>query len=323
MALRPLPVARRRGRARLGAALVAVLALVAACSDDGSEPSTGGAAGTPVAHERVEVTDADLGPFDLDPDDYGGPGTPLGAGLEVPEGALLQGSTFPDLVGGGYRALLLVVGDPVAVHDALVDQARDLGMDGSGGCIGSPEQIGCSGRFADPADGESLAFGLSRVLGPNGIVSGVGLQYRPPGSEDAPTADEQPATPTTPFAEVVLPDPVPAPDPLDVGLALRAPEAPARAVETGSTLVGLPGPCACDGPGWSFVVRLDGVERDIIAGYGRQFADLGDPPDMEDSHRADLTLVGLRVGEGAQVAEIRATLPDDGTPYAIVTVRTG
>ncbi len=323
MPSRPVTGARRRlGAWRVAVALILLLA--AACTDDGADPDPdAGATGAPAASARVEVAEADLGPFDGDPDDFGGPGTPLGAGLSVPEGALLQGTTFPDLVGGGYRALLLVVGDAVAVHDALAGQAGDLGMEGAGGCIGSADQVGCSGRFADPADGESLTYTVARRVGPTGVVSGVGLQYRPPGSDDGTTADEGSSAPTSPLPEVVLPDPVPVPDPLDVALALRTPGTAMRTVEAGSELVGLPGPCACDGPGWSFVARLDGVERDVIAGYGRQFTDLGDPPDMDDVHRSDVTLIGLRVGEGDDVAEIRAALPDRGTPYVIVTVRPG
>lgn len=319
----PAPTPRRR-RHRLGALLVAVLVL-ASCSG-GDDPETSDA--DPVAAatgDRVEVTEADLGPFsDVDPDDLAGPGTPLGGGLTVPEGALLQGTAFPDLVGGGFRALLLVTGDPVAVYDTIVGEASSLGMQGTGGCLGAATLVGCEGTFVDGSDGESLAVTVNRRVDPvNGVVSGLALLYRPPGTEDAGGGESQGIPPTSPIPAVVLPDPVPLPAVEDVALAVRSPGSPRRTVEAGSTLVGLPGPCACAGGGWSMVVRLDGVERDVLHGYVRQFSDLGEAPDLEDRHRDDITLVGVRVGEGDATAEIRASLPDDDQPYAIITVRPG
>ncbi len=320
----PAP-ARRRPRARLGIAVLAVVALLAgACSDgdgdEATEPADPAAAAT---GDRVEVTTADLGPFtEVEPEDVAGPGTPLGGGLEVPEGALLQGAAFPDLVGGGFRALLLVTGDPVAVYDALGGQASSLGMQGTGGCLGAETLVGCQGTFVDAADGESLSVTVNRRIDPlTGVVSGVGLLYRPPGSEEGGSDTTGAVAPTAPLTPVALPDPVPVPDPLDVALAVRAPGSRMRTVEAGSTLVGLPGPCACDTGGWSMVVRLDGVERDVLHGYMRQFSDLGEPPDLEDRHRDDITLIGVRIGEGTATAEIRAFLPDDDRAYAIVTVR--
>jgi hypothetical protein len=146
------------------------------------------------------------------------------------------------------------------------------------------------------------------------------MLYRPPGSDSQAGATGG-NTPTPPFPEVLLPDPVPVPAEDDIALAVRAPGSPKRRLEAGSELVGLPGPCACAGGGWSFVVHLDGVERDVLHGYARQFSDLGDPPDLEDRHRDEVTLVGVRVGEGSTTAEIRASLPDEGRAYAIITVR--
>lgn len=322
----PAP-ARHRRRRRLGAVL-AVALLLGACSDGGDEADTDTSDPTAAAtSDRVEVDTADLGPFAaVDPDDLAGPGTPLGGGLTVPEGALLEGATFPDLVGGGFRALLLVTGDPVDVFDALAGQASGLGMAtiGTSGCLGAETAVGCSARFVDGSDGESLTISVARRIDPvNGIVSGAGMLYRPPGSEDDAGGEATTSPPTTPLPEVVLPDPVPMPAPEDLALAVRTPGTPARKLERGSELVGLPGPCACSGGGWSVVVRLEGVERDVLHGYARQFTDLGEPPDLEDSHRDDITLVGVRVGEGANTAEIRAVLPDSGRSYAIVTVRPG
>ncbi|HEX7135544.1 MAG TPA: hypothetical protein VF228_23410 [Iamia sp.] len=312
---------RRRRRHRLGVVLV-VAVLLGACSSGGDEAESETTDPAASRTERVEVTEADLGPFtEVDRTDLAGPGTPLGGGLSVPEGALLQGTAFPDLVGGGFRALLLVTGDPVVVFDAVSGQASGLGMQGSGGCLGGETLVGCQATFIDGSDGESLAVTVTRRVDPvTGVVSGLGMLYRPPGSEDRP-GDGVESAPTAALPEVVLPDPVPMPDPLDVALAVRAPGSPKRTEEAGSELVGLPGPCACEGGGWSIVVSLDGVERDVLHGYARQFSDLGEPPDLEDRHRADLTLVGVRVGEGAATAEIRAYLPDEGRAYAIITVR--
>ncbi|QYG92326.1 hypothetical protein HC251_07645 [Iamia sp. SCSIO 61187] len=320
-----MPRLPRRSPRRWPAVVVAALLVLGACSGDGDGE---GSAGTDPADasggDRVAVSAADLGPFtEVDPDDLAGPGTPLGAGLSVPEGAFLQGTTFPDLVGGGYRALLLVTGDTVAVFDALAGQASSLGMEGDAGCLGGLAEIGCEAELVDGSDGESLHLSAVRRVNPLiGVASGVGLLYRPPGSDDG-GADPGGTPPTSPLPEVVLPDPVPAPPPEDVALAVRNLEGPARRLELGSSLVGLPGPCACAGGGWSMVVRLDGVERDVLHGYVRQLSDLGEAPDLEDRHRDDVTVLGVRVGEGAATAEIRATVPDDGQAYAIITVRPG
>jgi hypothetical protein len=313
---------RRRRRHRLGVVLV-VAVLLGACSSGGDEEEADATDPAAPRTERVEVSEADLGPFtEVDRTDVAGPGTPLGGGLTVPEGALLQGTAFPDLVGGGFRALLLVTGDPVDVFDAMSGQASGLGMQGSGGCLGGETLVGCQATFVDGSDGESLTVTVNRRVDPlTGVVSGLGMLYRPPGSEEDAGEGGGESAPTAPLPEVVLPDPVPRPDPLDVALAVRAPGSPKRTEEAGSELVGLPGPCACEGGGWSIVVSLEGVERDVLHGYARQFSDLGEPPDLEDRHRDDLTLAGLRVGEGAATAEIRAYLPDDGRAYAIITVR--
>lgn len=315
------PTRHRRLR-RLGVVVLVAL-LVGGCSgdgdDDASDTTDPSAAAT---GDRAEVTAEDLGPFGaVDTEDVAGPGTPLGGGLSVPQGSVLLGAAFPDLVGGGFRALLLITGDPVDVFDALGGQATSLGMEGSRGCLGNEAQVGCEATYVDPADGESLALTVSRRVDPvNGVVSGVGMLYRPPGS-DAEPAPAGSSAPTQPLPEVVVPDPVPVPADEDIALAVRAPGSPRRTLEAGSELVGLPGPCACAGGGWSIVVHLDGVERDVLHGYARQFSDLGDPPDLEDRHRDDITLIGVRVGEGDTTAEIRASLPDDGRAYAIITVR--
>lgn len=317
------PVARRRLTALATAGLVMVAAL-GGCADDGAgeasdstDPAESAVAG------RVAVTDADAAPFDLDLGDVAGAGTPLGGGLSVPEGALLQGAAIPDLVGGGYRALLLVVGDPVQVFDALEAQATSLGMSGQGACLGVIDAAGCTGSYSDGADGESLLVSVDRRVSLAGVVSGASLLYRPPGTGDGSAPDGGSPPPTAPLPPIALPNPVPVPVEEDVAAALRPPGSVPRVLERGSLLVGLPGPCACEGPGWSFVVRLQGIERDVINAYERQFSDLGEPPDIEDTRRDDITIMGVRVGEGSAIAEIRAIVPDTGRSYAMITVRPG
>lgn len=316
-----LPARRPRRVAAVAAALT--VALLAACSggdgdaSDSTDPARSGRG------DRAAVRAADVEPFDIDVDDLAGTGTPLGGGLSVPEGAVLQGAAIPDLVGGGYRALLLVVGEPVGVFNALEAQASSLGMAGTGACLGTEVAVGCTGTYVDGADGETLAVSVTRQSTEAGVVSGASLLYRPPGSHDGPAPDDAFGGPTSPLPSVALPDPVPVPEDIDVGLAIRPPGSGMRAVERGSVLVGLPGPCACDGPGWSFVVRIEGIARDVLNGYLRQFADLGETPDLEDRRRDDVTVLGARVGEGDATAEVRAIVPDDDPAYAMVTVRPG
>lgn len=312
----------RRPRRRRLVGLAAVLALVAGACSGGDDAGDAVAESTDAAlTERTPVTAADLGPFQVSTDGLAGPGTPLGAGLEVPEGALLEGVPFPDLVGDGFRALLLVPGDPVAVFAAVAEQAGAAGMAAEGGCLNVMDQLGCSAQLRDPSDGESLTVHLSRRVGFTGVVSGMALRYLPPGSgETGGSVPDSAPRPTDPVPPLPLPEgPVAPPDDADVVLALRDPADPARAVEVGSTLVGVPGPCPCLGTGWSFVVEVDGVARDVVAAYARQMSDLGEVPDVEDQLRDELTLLGVRIGEDGDVAEVRAVVPDSGPAYAIVT----
>lgn len=270
---------------------------------------------------RVAVSAEELAPFAVDPDDVAGPGTPLGGELSVPEGAVLLGIPFPDLEGGGFRALMLITGDPVATYNAMVSQATAQGMGRDGLCLGEVQSIRCGGRFVDDADGESLVIDVRRSVGVAGAVSGLAVRYRPPGSEELePEPEPAGGGPTTPLTPVDLPDEVTPPPVEDVGRDLRPATAAVRTVEEGSDLVGLPGPCACGGEGWSFVVTVDGRVRDVIAAYARQFSDLGEPPDVSDDYRGQQTTYHLVVGEDDRSAEVRAVAPEDGTAYLLVTV---
>ncbi len=306
----------------MGLAVVLVL-LAGGCGwwDDETPTATTLPGEDPI--RRVAVTPTDLGAFAVSPDDLAGPGTPLGNDLSVPEGAVLLGIPFPDLEGGGFRALMLVTGDPVATYNAMVSQATARGMERAGLCLGGPQTVRCGGRFVDEADGESLVIEARQSVGAAGVVSGLAVRYRPPGSDDVgsdPSPSGVPTGPTAPLTPVDLPDEVTPPPGEDVGRDLRPVSAPMRTVELGSALVGLPGPCACGGEGWSFVVAVEGRVRDVIAAYARQFSDLGEPPDVSDDYRGEQTTYHLVVGEGDRTAEVRAVAPEDGTTYLMVTV---
>ena len=315
---------RRAARPALRASIVALaVALVAAgCSSGGDDDTASTSPLESTIGDRVEVTAAELGPFAVDPGLVAGPGTPLGGGLSVPPGAVLLGVAFPDLRGGGFRAALLVTGSPVEVFNAVGDQARGLGMErADGSCAGDAVATTCRARFVDGSDGEALTVDLLRRVDDRGVVSGLGLRYRPPGSSDEDPPGGQ-STPTQPLADVLLPaETIPGPDPADVGALLRAGDAPARSVERGSAIIGLPGPCGCDRPGWGFVAEITGVVHDVVAAYARQFSDLGEAPDISEHRRGDVTLLGVRVGdEDGAHAEVRAVVPDDGAAYLAVSI---
>lgn len=316
------PPGRRRRLRRIVALTLAValVGVVSGCSWAEEEAAEDESEIVADPSLREPVAADDVVPFDLETAEMAGPGTPLGGGLSVPEGATLLGVPFPDLTGGGFRALLLVTGDPVVVYNSMAEQSGGLGMDRSGGCLGTATEVGCVGRFVDEADGESLEVEVLRRAAETGVVSGMGLRYRPPGSDEVGTpSDGASSAPTQPLPQVVLPTPVVAPAPEDLAVAIRTVGSPARALEVGSELVGLPGPCACEGDGWSFVAVVDGKVEDLIAAYARQFSDLGDPPDVSSQRVEGLTIFGLRVGEGPVVAEIRAVNPDSGASYVLVS----
>lgn len=274
--------------------------------------------------ERVEVDAAEVQPFTVRDGGAAGPGTPLGAGLEVPDGSVVLGTSFPDLEGGGFRALLLVPGDPVAVFNDLRDQASTMGLVGDAGCLAAGDRLGCSTHLVDPADGETLTVDLTRRVTDLGSVSGLGLRYRPPGSAPDGTSSSQGGGPTTPIPPLPLPPPpLPEVDPADVGLLVRPPASPIVALEPGSELLGAAGPCACDGEGWSFVVEVTGVLRDVMAAYGRQLAELGSVPDIADRPVGDATVLALRIGEGDERAEIFGIEDDEIGDFVVVSVAGG
>jgi hypothetical protein len=210
-----------------------------------------------------------------------GPGTTLVEGLEVAEGSVLLGPTFPaaDRSGrnGGFLALALVTGDPVAVFNDYLEQARALGMvPAPGGCFGNPQRINCVNLLADSRDGESLLVVLTRGPGAGyGPVSHVALRYLPPGTPDLSTAEPRPVPPTAPLPVVPLPDgPVARPPSTDIAVAVRPAGSEPVPLVDGTELVGPPGPCGCAVDGWSAVLRVTGDPRQAVQDWA---AALGNP----------------------------------------------
>lgn len=301
--------------------LAAVLVVTTGCSDDDGTAAVPGGDGE--GSERVAVTEAQLGPFEVDRRDFAPPGTSLGATLTVPPGALLVGGPFPTVDGAGFRAQFLLVGDPVTTYNGLQDQAARLGMGAAGGCLSQGGNVTCRARFIDRADGEVLAVDLRRQVRFTGVVSGLAIAYSPPGSVDVSDASEPGGVPPTdPLAAVALPPgPVGPPAPTDFALALRPRDGRVPVLETGSEIVAPVAPCACGGEGWTAVMKVTAPVRDVMAAYARQFADLGTSPDIAESLRNNLTSLSVRVGQGRQFVEIRARQPDDGPVYLLLTVR--
>ncbi len=116
-----------------------------------------------------EATPRPNGPTTTTDPAWSPPGTPLGAGLEVPEGAHLLGAPLtvpyeyqydgqPVREPDGLRAFLAVTGDPFVVFDALVAQARDEGFDlpgSAGSCL-----------WSVPVDPGSVSGRIEPVAGP-------------------------------------------------------------------------------------------------------------------------------------------------------------
>lgn len=101
-------------------------------------------------------------------------GTPLGEGFSVPRGAVLVGPVLPVdapiSVSGvtpqsTWAATLVVDGEPLAVYDALVQQAIDHGIEGIPwsdlGCVRGPDAAQCSGQSRIAARGLLLFIGLT------------------------------------------------------------------------------------------------------------------------------------------------------------------
>lgn len=147
-------------------AVVGALCLVAACS---SETTDGGTSGSAPPEAGVA----------------GGPGTPLGAGVEVVEGTTLVADPYPFLTDGGDAAspgdagadrveagwsatTVVDGGDPLAIIDAYLDQAARNGMEAEVAVTCTPDllprEVTCTGfaRSADPDEPRSLGVTFLR-----------------------------------------------------------------------------------------------------------------------------------------------------------------
>jgi hypothetical protein len=306
-----MPIRSPGGLGRRAVALVMAAAIFVACSDGGPEradPTTS----TSAPAGRPEATRA--GPFPV----VAGATTSRGEltdGLPIAEGSVLLGPVFPDLgeEGGGFVALLLVTGDPVAVYNSYVDAAAALGMQagGSGGCVTGFGSITCARRVVDPADGEALSVLVERrPLGHATYVSHAALHYEPPGTvdpEDAGTVN--PSPPTSTPASLDLPAEVAA-TPDDGWSQALSPGGPTIELPAGAGLAGPPGPCPCGGQGWSAVLRVEGDARAAIDDLAGQLG--ADAPQVRtgDGGRARVADLGLVPGG---ITQIRAVTDDRGT----------
>ncbi len=303
-----------------GWALTVAMLLAVSCGGNAGAGDTaaGSSPSTDVALDRV-------GPFEVMVDATAGPGTELAEGLEVAEGSVLMGSTFPaaDRSGrdGAFLALALVTGDPVAVFNDYLEQARALGMSPApGGCYGNPRRIHCMNLLADSRDGESLLVVLARGPGAGyGQVSHVALRYLPPGTPDLSTAGSRPVPPTAPLPLVPLPDgPIERPPSTDIAVAVRPAGSQPVPLVDGSQLVGPAGPCGCAAVGWSAVVRVTGDARRAVQDWA---AALGAPgATIERTVAGGRTVLQASLGlVPAGGTELRA-VTEDGVTHLLIAV---
>ena len=240
----------------------------------------------------------------------------LTSGSPSPAGSTLLGPTFPDLgadgeADGGFEALLLVTGDPVAVYNDYVDSAEALGMrSGQGGCISGFGSITCARRVVDPSDGEALSIMVERrpVDGRVRVARRAALRAarfgRPRrGRPDHTLAAHLHARRGRAAAG---------------GTGRRATGGAScsrRAVRPlelaeGTMLAGPPGPCPCGTRGWSAVLRVDGSAEEAIDAYAAQ---LGvDDPVIRTDDDGETMVADLGLVPGG-VTQLRATTDERGT----------
>jgi len=263
----------------------------------------------------------DAGPFSVLVGSTSGPGTVLADGITVAPGSRLLGAPFPDVDGaGGFLALLLITGDPVAVYNAYVDMAQAMGMTvgGPGGCLPGFGTIVCARTLTDPSDGETIVVRVERQPAPPGYVSHAVLRYGAPGTVDPATVGpESPAPPTSVLPPAPLPASVPRPSPSAWNLSV-APEGPGLRELAGSLLVAAPGPCGCAPAGWSAVLRITGSPARLVDGYAAQFGAVR--PRLRRStvgdRRVAVADLGLLSGGFTQFR----TVTEAGATYLLVAV---
>ena len=298
--------------------LALTLVLVAACSDDGPEAADPSLPGT----TPTAPTEGRVGPFAVMADSVTRSGE-LMSGIPIASGSVLLGPAFPDRRDeGGFEALLLVTGDPVAVFNDYIDAAAGLGMraGSGGGCVPGLGTVTCARRVIDPADGEALSVLVERRPLEGGFVSHAALFYEPPGTVDPEDAGEiGPSAPTSLPAAMELPEQVPEP-PAEGWNEAIAPGSPPLSLVDGSSLAGPPGPCPCGGRGWSAVVKVDGSPDEAIAAWARELG-VDDPEVREGRGEGDVRVADLGlVPEG--IVQLRTVTDDRGT-WLLVKVSLG
>jgi hypothetical protein len=288
--------------------LVLLLLLAVACSDRGStDRDRSEAAPTP------SPTVTEVSGIPVLAGTTRGPGTPLRDGLEVAEGTVLLGTVFPTgaavSINGvpvedrGWRASLLVTGDPVEVMRAYLAQAADAGLgefpDGAGSCKDDEKAYyrceAWSGVWT-AAEGGFFSAVLHRreAMGATAAVSHLLLTYRNAGRSTSPT--------TISFTEsgAERPSGVPVPsrweplagpgEPFGVGFAPTRP----LTVEPGSLLVAPPGINLDLFDTYVAVLLVTGDPDEVMAAYADQVADLenvSNPPARVRFRRDDGAVV--------------------------------
>jgi hypothetical protein len=256
---------------------VAGVALVAGCASGGG----GGSDAVSTLGGAPVVTDATTAAGGRLPD-----------GFSVPDGTVLLGAVEPTgptrSVNGvivperGWRALLLVTGDPYDVLDEIRAQAARTGMPGSlmPRCEANTHLrwFECEvdayspGFFEDPARGAGFFARLTR--GPGNAELGPMSHLLLSFSEIQPATPRQPEEPPAPMdrTEPVPPFPVDWPPPLQPGDPFGTIRMETWLIEEGTRLVGPPSYTAvCATGGFDAVFEVTGDAKRVVDGYARQF----------------------------------------------------
>ena len=244
------------------------------------------------------------------------PGTPLGPGFTVAEGAHLVGTVFPNQHDDGWRAALLVTGDPSAVLESYRQQAKVAGvpMRNSPVCERTREALKCAVDGATDSGDRTLHVALWR-----GRVGDTPLSHA-----YIELAHAEAHAVRAPLLESAITVDAP---PLPRGWELP---------EVGSEFVGgvhiepgseLAAPIAFvrgdDDRGFRGVLRVTGTPVEVVRNYDRQWPNEGNIPEPEPWSDPDGAYVigatGRRIG-GEQYGIEMVIRPGHPT-WAWVTTR--
>jgi hypothetical protein len=207
------------------------------------------------------------------------PGTELGNGFTVPDGAVLVGFPIPRVQGQGWRAVLLVEGDPRSAIDGLTGQAERAGFSVNSGCrrtrYGGVPAFECEAAGTQQQARRSVFVSLYRGLTGFGPASHMIVSYADDLSGAGGSSISDQATSTPPS----LPTRWPAlartgeylfrrdGEPTDITTG-RAPK-----VEPGTVLLAPVAPSGGFQPyNWFAVLQVEGSARAAAERYRRQFA---------------------------------------------------